>query len=131
MRISPLSNILMPRMSKCCDGPAPTISVKLEMPMPISSPRSALFRLLAPEVGIADPFHGQAQGARIVAAVVFPAEGRFVRELFGLDEVLLRSSAGSMPSSCAMMSTMRSIVCTASVTRNEQRYAMPPGGLFV
>ncbi len=26
---------------------------------------------------------------------------------------------------------MRSIACTASVTRNEQRYAMPPGGLFV
>src|SRR5439155_364385 len=39
MRISQLSNILRPRMSKCLDGPAPTISVKLEMPMPISSPR--------------------------------------------------------------------------------------------
>ena len=39
MRISQESNILSPRMSKCFDGPAPTISVKLEMPMPISSPR--------------------------------------------------------------------------------------------
>ena len=29
------------------------------------------------------------------------------------------------------MSTSRSIVKAASVTRNEQRYAMPPGGLFV
>ena len=28
----------MPRMSKSFDGPAPTISVKLQMPMPISSP---------------------------------------------------------------------------------------------
>ena len=37
-RSSQESNILMPRMSKCFDGPAPTISVKLEMPMPISSP---------------------------------------------------------------------------------------------
>ena len=27
-------------MSKCFEGPAPTISVKLEMPMPISSPRA-------------------------------------------------------------------------------------------
>ena len=47
-----------------------------------------LLRLLAPEVGIADPVHGQAQGARIVPAVVLPAEGRLVRELLGLDEVL-------------------------------------------
>ena len=39
-RISHESNILMPRMSKSCDGPAPTISVKLLMPMPMSSPRS-------------------------------------------------------------------------------------------
>ena len=38
MRISALSNILMPRMSKCFDGPAPTTSVKVEKPMPISSP---------------------------------------------------------------------------------------------
>jgi hypothetical protein len=30
-----------------------------------------------------------------------------------------------------MISTMRSIMCTASVTRNEQRYATPPGGLLV
>ena len=29
-------------MSNCREGPAPTISVKLEMPMPISSPRSRL-----------------------------------------------------------------------------------------
>ena len=35
------SNILMPRMSKVSDGPAPTISVNVEMPMPISSPRAA------------------------------------------------------------------------------------------
>ena len=39
-RISHESNIFSPRMSKSCDGPAPTISVKLLMPMPMSSPRS-------------------------------------------------------------------------------------------
>jgi hypothetical protein len=39
-RISHESNILMPMMSKSCDGPAPTISVKLLMPMPMSSPRA-------------------------------------------------------------------------------------------
>ena len=44
MRISALSNILI-EMSKCFDGPAPTTSVNVEMPMPISSPR-ALLRLL-------------------------------------------------------------------------------------
>src|SRR3972149_4823697 len=41
-RISHESNILMPRMSKVCEGPAPTISVNEEMPMPISSPRARL-----------------------------------------------------------------------------------------
>jgi len=37
---SALSNILMPRISKCFEGPAPTTSVNVEMPMPISSPRA-------------------------------------------------------------------------------------------
>ena len=43
----------------------------------------------------------------------------------------IRNSAGSMPIASAALSTSRSIVWTASVTRNEQRYATPPGGLFV
>ncbi len=38
MRISAESNILIPRMSKSFDGPAPTISVNEQMPIPISSP---------------------------------------------------------------------------------------------
>ena len=39
-RSSAESNILMPMMSNSCDGPAPTISVKELMPMPMSSPRA-------------------------------------------------------------------------------------------
>jgi len=84
-------------------------------------PSLALLRLLAPQIGVADRVHGLVQGARIVAAVVLPAERRLVGELLRLDEVLHPNSAGSVPSWWAMMSTMRSIVCTASVTRKEQR----------
>ena len=40
IRISAESNILMPRMSKSWAGPAPTTSVKLDMPIPINSPRA-------------------------------------------------------------------------------------------
>ena len=43
----------------------------------------------------------------------------------------IRSAAGSFFSSSASTSTRRSIVNAASVTRKEQRYAMPPGGLLV
>jgi hypothetical protein len=43
----------------------------------------------------------------------------------------MRSSAGSTASSSASASTMRSTRYAASVTRNEQRYATPPGALFV
>ena len=39
-RISQPSFIFSPMMSKSCDGPAPTISVKEQMPMPMSSPRA-------------------------------------------------------------------------------------------
>jgi hypothetical protein len=42
-----------------------------------------------------------------------------------------RMSAGSIPSSYAAFCTRRSIRYEASVTRNEQRYATPPGALFV
>jgi len=40
IRTSHESNIFSPRMSNVWDGPAPTISVKLEIPIPISSPRA-------------------------------------------------------------------------------------------
>ena len=43
----------------------------------------------------------------------------------------MRSSAGSASSSCASTSTSRSTRYTASVMRNEQAYATPPGALFV
>src|SRR5215831_1379715 len=49
----------------------------------------------------------------------------------GLMKFFILSSAGSMFSLCASASVARSIACTASVTRNEQRYATPPGGLCV
>ena len=42
----------------------------------------------APQIGVADRVHGLVQGAGVVAAVVLPAEGRLVRELLRLDEVL-------------------------------------------
>ena len=44
---------------------------------------------------------------------------------------LRRSSAGSIPSSYAAVWTSRSMKNDASVTRKEQRYATPPGALFV
>ena len=42
-----------------------------------------------------------------------------------------RNSDGSMPTSYAAFCTRRSIMYEASVTRNEHRYATPPGALFV
>ncbi len=51
-------------------------------------PALALLGLLAPQVGVADRVHGLVQGARVVAAVVLPAERRLVGELLRLDEVL-------------------------------------------
>ncbi len=48
----------------------------------------ALLGLLVPQLGVADRVHGLVQGARVVAAVVLPAERRLVRELLRLDEVL-------------------------------------------
>ncbi len=51
--------------------------------------------------------------------------------LSGGMKFFMRSAAGSIFSSWASMSTIRSIAWTASVTRNEQRYATPPGGLLV
>ena len=87
-RISHESNILMPRMSKSWDGPAPTISVKLLIPMPISSPRCALLGLLLAQALVVDEVHRLPEGGRVVARVVRPAGRRGVRELLGLDEVL-------------------------------------------
>ena len=75
-------------MSKSCDGPAPTISVKLLMPMPISSPRCALLGLLLAQPGVVDGVHRLLEGGAVVARVVRPAGRRLVRELVGLDEVL-------------------------------------------
>ena len=75
-------------MSICLRGPAPTPSVKKLSPMPISSPRSRLLRLLLAQVVVAGHVQGQPQRARVVAGVVLPAGLRRVRELVGLDEVL-------------------------------------------
>ncbi len=78
----------MPRMSKSLDGPAPTISVKLEMPMPISSPLLRFSACSLRSAGVADDVHRLLERRRVVAAVVFPAERRLVRELVRRDEVL-------------------------------------------
>ena len=81
---------------------------------------------------VADHVHRQLERGRVVARVVLPAGRRLVRELVGLDEVL-HPELRPDPCRCswARMSTIRSMAWTASVTRNEQRYATPPGGLFV
>ena len=65
-RISHESNIFSPRMSKSCDGPAPTISVKLLIPMPIELAALALLGLLAAEPRIVDERHCPAQGLGVV-----------------------------------------------------------------
>ena len=48
----------------------------------------ALLRLLLAQIGVADHVHRLLQRARVVAAVVLPAQRRLVRELVGADEVL-------------------------------------------
>ena len=49
----------------------------------------------------------------------------------GLSRFFIRRSAGSIFSSSARQSITRSMRYTASVMRNEQAYATPPGALFV
>ena len=49
----------------------------------------------------------------------------------GWMKFLMRSSTGSIFNSYARHSTIRSTRYTASVIRNEQAYATPPGALFV
>ena len=48
-----------------------------------------------------------------------------------LRRLIRRNSAGSMPRSVAAAWMMRSWKNIASVTRNEHRYATPPGALLV
>ena len=49
----------------------------------------------------------------------------------GAMKLRIRSSTWSTPISIASAWTIRSTRYTASVIRNEQRYATPPGALFV
>ena len=77
-----------PTMSMCLRGPAPTVSVKNEMPMPISSPRARFSCLLATQVVVARHLERLAHRALVLARVVGPARLVLVRELLRLDEVL-------------------------------------------
>src|ERR1700694_389621 len=87
-RSSALSNILKPRMSNSAPWPAPTTSVKLSIPMPVTSPfflpppPAALLQLLISELA-----EGDVHRLGVIAAVVYPAGRGRVRELLGLDEV--------------------------------------------
>ena len=87
-RISHESNILMPRMSKSWDGPAPTISVKRADADAHQLAALALLRLLLSKAGVVDRVHRLLERRRVVARVVRPAGRRLVWELLGLDEVL-------------------------------------------
>ena len=69
------------------------------------------------------PFHVIAEDANPV--------GEVYGNWSGWMKFLNRMSAGSMPSSYAAVCTSRSMRYDASVMRNEQRYATPPGALFV
>src|SRR5262245_25425458 len=92
-RISQLSNMASPRMSQFFDGPAPTISVKKQRPIPMvsrGSPRlkASLGRLLGAQLLVADGLQRLVHGGVVVAGVVFPAERRLIGKLLAPDEVL-------------------------------------------
>ena len=92
----------------------------------------ALLLLLGAQRVVADHVHGQAHGGLVVARVVHPAGLGLVRKLVGLQQVpqpQLRPGPSSARS--ARQSTSRSTKYTASVMRNEQAYATPPGALLV
>ena len=48
----------------------------------------SLFGLFPSQLGVADLVHGEIEGATIVAAVVFPAEGRGIGKALGRDKIL-------------------------------------------
>ena len=72
----------------CLRGPAPTVSVKKESPIPMSSPLARFAACSSPQLLVARDVHGQAQGPRVVARVVDPAGLARVGELLGPQEVL-------------------------------------------
>ena len=72
----------------CLRGPAPTPSVKNEMPMPISSPRARFSACSRAQLVIPGDLHGQLQRPRVLAGVVLPAGLGGVRELLGPQQVL-------------------------------------------
>ena len=74
-------------MSMSLRGPAPTASVKNDMPMPISSPRSRFSLLLGAQRVVADHVHRQPHGRLVVTGVVHPAGLGLVRKLLGFQQV--------------------------------------------
>ena len=79
---------MIPRMSYCRLGPAPTTSVKLARPMPISRPSLARALLLLAQLLVADPLERLVERRLVVAGVVLEPGRRGVRELVRRDEVL-------------------------------------------
>ena len=75
-------------MSKSCDGPAPTISVKRADADAHELAALALLGLLLAQAGVVDHVHGLLERGGVVARVVLPAGRRLVRELVLADEVL-------------------------------------------
>src|SRR5262245_62266171 len=74
MRISALSNIFNPRMSKCFDGPAPTISRSEEHTSELQSLRHLVCRLLLEKKKIAEDFDIDPLGAGIDHVIFDPEE---------------------------------------------------------
>ena len=103
-----------PRMSMCLRGPAPTPSVKNERPMPISSlapwPRTRPgSRPARPAAARSRPCRGPAAARGGSRPSRTPTRSWSVYgNCSGRSRFFMRSSAGSMPSSSARQSTMRS-----------------------
>ena len=89
-------------------GPAPTASVKNATPIPISSPRSPLFGLLAAKILVARHLHREPHRLLVLARVIDPPRLGRVGELLGLDEVTQTELDRVHARSKARQSTMRS-----------------------
>ena len=85
----------------CLRGPAPTASVKKQTPMPISSPRGPLLRLLAAQLVVAGHVQRQPHRRLVVARSRTPSRSWSYGNCSGRRRFFIRSSAGSMSSSSA------------------------------
>ena len=119
-------------MSYSLPWPAPTTSVNDAIPIPSRRPSSRASACSRAQLLVAELLE------REVASPPGSCPSRrrtpwptSYGNCSGWMKLSSRNCDGSTPSSCAALSTRRSIRYEASVTRNEQRYATPPGALFV